>query len=163
MSTSSTNKLLDGVNADDPAVRAVIAELHAPRDLGEDRVVLAAAGIQPRPEPSSALAHDDRAAGHEVAVVRFDAEALRVGIASVAGAALSFFMGHCYTRMSLMRTRVYTDRCPLVRRMPLRRFFLKTRIFGPRASPSITATTRASAIKGAPATISPPSFSTSST
>ena len=29
-------------------------------------------------------------------------------------------------------------RCPFVRRIPLRRFFLKTRIFGPRASPSTT-------------------------
>ena len=30
-------------------------------------------------------------------------------------------------------------RWPLVRRMPLRRFFLNTRIFGPRVSPSTTA------------------------
>ncbi len=36
-------------------------------------------------------------------------------------------------------TRVKVARCPLVRRMPLRRFFLKTRILGPRVSPSTTA------------------------
>ncbi len=43
--------------------------------------------------------------------------------------------------MSLIRISVYVLRCPLVRRMPLRRFFLKTRIFGPRDSPSTTPTT----------------------
>ena len=47
--------------------------------------------------------------------------------------------------------------------MPLRRFFLNTRIFGPRVSPSTTAITRALATNGAPARTSPPSFSTTST
>ena len=44
--------------------------------------------------------------------------------------------------------------------MPLRRFFLNTRIFGPRDSPSTMPTTWALATNGAPASISPPSFST---
>ena len=47
-------------------------------DLREDRVVLAEADVQAGLEPAAALAHDDRAAGDDVAVVRFDAEPLRV-------------------------------------------------------------------------------------
>ena len=52
--------------------------------LLDSLVVFAEAGVQPGPEPPSALPHDDRAAGDEVAVVRLHAEALRIGIASVA-------------------------------------------------------------------------------
>src|SRR4029079_11952563 len=62
-----------------------------------------------------------------------------------------------------MRTRVSTLRCPRVLRNPLRRFFLNTRSLGPRASPSTTPTTFALATNGAPATMSPASFSMSST
>ncbi len=40
--------------------------------------------------------------------------------------------------MSVMRTRVKMLRWPRVFRNPLRRFFLNTRSFGPRASPSTT-------------------------
>ena len=76
--------LLDGDDADDAPARAVVFELHAAGDLREDRVVLAAAGVQAGPEPASALADDDRAAGDEVAVVRLDAQALRVRVAAVA-------------------------------------------------------------------------------
>ena len=36
------------------------------------------------PSPAFRLANDDGAAGHDIAVVRFHAEALRVGIAAVA-------------------------------------------------------------------------------
>jgi feruloyl esterase len=43
------------------------------------------------------------------------------------------------------------------------RFFLNTRNLGPRASPSTTPSTRALATYGAPATMSPASFSTSKT
>ena len=39
--------LLERHDADDPAVCAVVFELHAAGDLREDRVVLAAAGVQP--------------------------------------------------------------------------------------------------------------------
>ena len=41
-------------------------------------------GVQARAEAASALADDDRAAGDDVAVVRFHAEPLRVGVAAVA-------------------------------------------------------------------------------
>ena len=54
-------------------------------------------------------------------------------------------------------------RCPRVRRMPFRRFFLNTRIFGPRLSPSTTATTFAPETNGVPAMISPASVATNST
>src|SRR5260221_8322450 len=84
MSTSSTNKLVERLDADDPAARAVVLELHASGRLREDRVVLAEARVQAGLKTASALANDDGAAGHDVAVVRFDAEALRVGIAAVA-------------------------------------------------------------------------------
>ena len=36
-----------------------------------------------------------------------------------------------YNKISLILIRVSFARCPCVRRIPLRRFFLKTRIFGP--------------------------------
>ena len=53
-------------DADDAAVGAVVLEPHAAGDLGEDRVVLAEAGVQPGTEPAAALAHDDRAARDEL-------------------------------------------------------------------------------------------------
>src|SRR5438874_12538046 len=56
MSTSSTNKLLERLNADDAALRAVVLEAHAAGRLREDRVVFADARVQPRTEPSAALA-----------------------------------------------------------------------------------------------------------
>src|SRR5207249_206819 len=89
MSTSSTNKRK---NADDAAARAVVLEADAAVDLREDRVVLAPARVQSGPEATSALPHDDGAAGHHVAVVSLHAEALRIGIAPVARAALPLFV-----------------------------------------------------------------------
>src|SRR5262245_23706229 len=94
MSTSSTNKLLDGLDADDAAVRAVVLELHATVDLGVDRVVFPDPRVEAGTEPAPALADDDRAAGDDVAVVRLGANPLRVAVAAVAGAALSFFVSH---------------------------------------------------------------------
>jgi hypothetical protein len=86
--------LFEGTDADDAAASAVVLELHPSGDLREDRVILAESGVEPRPEPPSTLANDDRAALHHVPVVRLDAEPLRVRVAAVAGAALSFFMSH---------------------------------------------------------------------
>ena len=76
--------LLDRLNADHAAVRAVVGELHAAGDLREQRVVLAAADVQAGPEPPAALADENRAAGHEVAVESLDAEPLRIAVAPVA-------------------------------------------------------------------------------
>src|SRR5262245_14828940 len=109
MSTSSTNKLLDGLYADDAAVRAVVLESHLAGDLRVDRVVFSDAGVQAGAEASSALADDDRAAGHEVAVVGFDAEPLRVRVAAVAGAALSFFMSHSAFTKSTVDSRLHQN------------------------------------------------------
>jgi len=63
---------------------AVILETHGSRDLRENRVVLAAPGVDPGLEAAAPLPDDDRAAGHDVAVVRFHAEPLRVRVAAVA-------------------------------------------------------------------------------
>src|SRR3954471_7547459 len=96
MSTSSTNKcLVEWLDADDPPARAVVLELHLAGGLREDCVVLAEPHVQAGLKTPSALPHDDGAAGDDVAVVRLDAEPLRVGVAAVPRAALSFFMSHC--------------------------------------------------------------------
>src|SRR6185436_15020556 len=58
MSTSSTNKLFERLNADDAAVRAVVLELHATRRLGEDRVVFAEPRVEAGAEAAAALTHD---------------------------------------------------------------------------------------------------------
>src|SRR5206468_1602968 len=76
--------LFGRMNADHSAVRAVILEFHAPRDLRKDRVVFAEARVEPRSESAAALPHDDRAAAHDVPVVRLHAEPLGVGVAAVA-------------------------------------------------------------------------------
>src|SRR6266511_1037292 len=94
MSTSSTNKLLEGLNADHAAVGPVVLEFHAAGDLGENGVVLPEPRVEARSEATATLTHDDRAARHDVPVVRYHAQALRVGVAAVAGTALSFFMSH---------------------------------------------------------------------
>src|ERR1700722_12864161 len=100
MSTSSTNiravcwSLLQRQDADDPAVRAVVFEPHPPVDLREDGVVFSQAGVPARPESPSPLTHDDCATGDDIAVVRLDAQPLRVRVAAVARTALSFFMSH---------------------------------------------------------------------
>ena len=121
---------------------AFVFKLHNAGDLREERVVLADADVQAWFEPRAALANEDRAAGDELAGKALHSKPLRVAVATVARAALTFFMSHGiipYATISVIRTRVKTLRCPRVLRKPLRRFFLKTRIFGPRDSPSTTA------------------------
>ena len=63
-------------------------------DLGEERVVLAEADVETRPEASPALPHEDRTAGHDVAVEPLDAETLRLRVAPVARRALTLFVCH---------------------------------------------------------------------
>ena len=63
-------------------------------DLREQRVVLAEADVEAGPEPAAALTHEDRSAGDDVAVEPLDAEALRIAVAPVARAALTFFCSH---------------------------------------------------------------------
>src|SRR5204863_1628652 len=83
-------------DADHAAVRAVILKPDAAGDSGENRIVLAQSGVEARPEAAAPLAHDDGAAGDQIAVVRLDTQALRVRVAAVARAALSFFMSHMF-------------------------------------------------------------------
>src|SRR5262245_57424225 len=92
---SPTQELLDWQDADDAARRAVILESHASGDLRENRIVFAEPGVAARTEAPAALPHDNGATGHEVAVVGFHAEALRVGIAPIPGTGLPFFVSHC--------------------------------------------------------------------
>src|SRR5688500_11276457 len=76
--------LFDRDDADAAAVRAVARELHGAGDLGEQRVVLAAADVVARAELAAALTDENRPAGHQVAVVPLHAEALRIAVAPVA-------------------------------------------------------------------------------
>ena len=75
--------LFGGNDADNPTHCAVVFELHAAGDLRKDRVVLADAGVETRPESTAALADDDRAAADQIPVVRLCAEPLRIGIPTV--------------------------------------------------------------------------------
>jgi hypothetical protein len=62
----------------------VVFEPHTAADLCEERIVLAEADIQTGREPPTALPHEDRSTGHDIAVVALDAQALRVAVAAVA-------------------------------------------------------------------------------
>src|SRR5688572_32365992 len=99
--------LFDWMNRDEPTALTVIFDLHHAGDLREQRVVLAEADVEAGQVLAPALAHEDRAAGHEVAVEALDAEPLRVAVAAVTRRSLSFFCRHgTYTWMSVIRTRV---------------------------------------------------------
>jgi hypothetical protein len=89
-------------HADDAPARAVILELDRPVDLREERIVFAETDVEPRAEPPPALPHEDRSTGDDVAVVAFDAEALRVAVAPVPGTALTFFMSHDRASLELL-------------------------------------------------------------
>ena len=82
--TIDAGQLLERVDGDDAAARAVIRELDASVDLREERVVLAEPDVQARPEPAPALTHQDRPAGDDVAVEALHAEPLRIAVAAVA-------------------------------------------------------------------------------
>src|SRR5688572_6434803 len=73
-------------------------ELHLAVGLGEDRVVLAHAGIDARVELAAALPHDDVPRNHVLAAEVLDAEALGGRVAAVAGTATCFLM--CHVRYS---------------------------------------------------------------
>ena len=67
---------VDWNDADPPAVSAVIFESNPSGNLREERVVLAQPNIEPGAEAAPALANQNRSAGHQVAVVTFDAKPL---------------------------------------------------------------------------------------
>jgi len=64
------------------------------RDLRKDRVVLTQTRVQTWSKAPAALAHDDGSAADQVPVVRLDAQPLRIRVAAVSGAALTFLMSH---------------------------------------------------------------------
>ncbi len=61
---------------------------------GENRVVAAKADIKAGVIAGAALANDDGAGGYKLAAIGFDAAILRVAVAAVLGAALTFLMCH---------------------------------------------------------------------
>lgn len=61
----------------------------------EEGVVVADPDIRTRVETGAALANEDCACEHGLAVVAFDAETLAVAVAPVLTGSLSFFMCHC--------------------------------------------------------------------
>src|SRR5207244_11482099 len=81
---------------EDADVARVAAALEANDtvDLGEERVVGAAADVEAGLEPRAALADEDAAAADELSSEPLDAEHLRIGVAAVAGAADTFLVRH---------------------------------------------------------------------
>ena len=70
------------------------SNLTVPSTFAKSVSSLPQADVQARAEAAAALAHEDRSAGDDVAVEPLHAEALRVAVAPVAGAALTFFVCH---------------------------------------------------------------------
>src|SRR5262245_59918922 len=93
----TAESLLDRLDRDRAAQASLVMETHHARDLGEKRVVLAAADVDAGKELGPALAHEDRPAGDILAAERLQAEALGVRVAAVAGRALPFFVCHDLT------------------------------------------------------------------
>src|SRR3712207_5181439 len=82
------------MDADPLATARVGLELHLSHDHAEDRVVAAEADVLARMELRAALADDDLARRHELAVKPLDAQHLRVAVAAVLGTADSLLMSH---------------------------------------------------------------------
>src|SRR5215208_2380810 len=87
-------RLLGGKDVHKGAAAALVLELDDAVDLGEQRVVLAAADVGTGEKARAALPHEDRAPGDPLAAVALDAQVLGVGVAAVAARALSFLVCH---------------------------------------------------------------------
>ncbi len=72
-----------GFNHHKVAHRALVDELDAPRDLGEEGVVFAASNVQSRLNSRATLADDDRASGNQLSAESFEPKPLRVRVAPV--------------------------------------------------------------------------------
>lgn len=92
--SSGLSDLFNRNDADAPAVRSMIRKLDPASHLGEQGIVLTATHIRAGAKSLAALSDEDRAARHQVAIESLDAEALRIAVAPVTGAALSFFVCH---------------------------------------------------------------------
>src|SRR5262245_6313059 len=87
--------LLGGVRQDrDHAAAPALGELDRARAARVERVVLADPDTVAGLEAGAPLAHDDLAAGHDLAGEDLDAEALGVGVAPVAGGAEALLVCH---------------------------------------------------------------------
>src|SRR6266545_1870935 len=75
-------------------VRSLEAELDLAIDLREQSMVLADSDVVPGVNTGTALANNDAARGHGLPAETLDAEALRLRIPAVAGAAAGFLMCH---------------------------------------------------------------------
>ncbi len=62
-----TLRLLDGDDADEAAVGAVVLEPDAAGDLGEERIVFTESHVETWPEAAATLPHEDCPPGHDVA------------------------------------------------------------------------------------------------
>src|SRR5579859_2601841 len=78
---------LCGLNQDVTAGASLVDELDGAGNLGEERVILAAANVGAGLNAGAALADDDGAAGDKLAAESFYAKALRVGVAPISGTA----------------------------------------------------------------------------
>src|SRR5687768_18029932 len=86
--------LFDWMDRNESTALTVIFELHLAGNLREQRVVLAEADVEAGQVLAPALTHENRAAGHEVAVEALDAKPLRVAVAAATRRSLSFFCCH---------------------------------------------------------------------
>src|SRR3990172_3269386 len=78
-------ELLRDADDVDQAATATAAEAHHPVGRGEERVIAAAADVEPRVELGAPLPDDDRPRGDNLAAEPLDAQALSVGVAAVPG------------------------------------------------------------------------------
>src|SRR5437762_13373145 len=93
MVRAGAGRLIARQDADPPAAVAG-REVHDPRALGEDRVVLAETNTLSGLEPRAALAHDDLAARHDLPGEHLDPKALGLRVAAVAAGSESLLMSH---------------------------------------------------------------------
>lgn len=92
-SCSVSGSGLDGHDVDDPAP-AARAEPHGTGRTCEERVVVATTDVLSGVEVGATLANDDLAGLDDLTTVALDAEALGVGIATVARGARALLMCH---------------------------------------------------------------------
>src|SRR3954452_4921116 len=111
----SRRVLLAGGHDGDDAPAPAVLEVDGAGARGEDGVVLADADALARLEPSPALAHDDLAAGHDLACEDLHAEPLRVRVAAVAARAESLLVRHYFASTFVISRRVSSERWPAVR------------------------------------------------
>src|SRR5262245_7547070 len=93
LAARSGSWLLGTDDRDRPAL-AARGELHPAVARGEDRVVAADGGAVPGPEAGAALTHDDHPGLDLLAGEDLDAEALRRGVATVAGGSETLLVRH---------------------------------------------------------------------